>query len=197
MFQIPEPLHPAIVHFPIVLLLIGAGGAVVSLFTERWYVRKWAAIALLLGALGAVVANWSGNNAKETVGVLAESAETLLDRHEELAETTRNIAIVAAVLGLVAAFANLKGMLLRVARVTTAVVSLVCMRFFSRKKVDSPDCVPKYTTTATRPEKFVPESFDGTGGSRVSRTPSAHQLALGTAAGGFQSTGGVFRKGCT
>ena len=83
MFQIPEPLHPAMVHFPIVLLLIGAGGAVVSLFTERWYVRKWAAIALLLGALGAVVATWSGNNAKETVGVLAESAETLLDHHEE------------------------------------------------------------------------------------------------------------------
>ena len=43
---------------------------------------------------------WSGNNAKETVGVLAESAETLLDHHEELPETTRNIAIVAAVLGL-------------------------------------------------------------------------------------------------
>lgn len=97
----------------------------VSLFTERWCVRKWTAIALLLGALGAVVATWSGNNAKETVGVLAESAETLLDHHEELAETTRNIAFVAAVLGLVAAFANLRGKLLRVARVTTAVVSLV------------------------------------------------------------------------
>jgi len=35
MFQLPDPLHPAIVHFPIVLLLIGAAGAVVSVFTER------------------------------------------------------------------------------------------------------------------------------------------------------------------
>ena len=168
MFQIPEPLHPAIVHFPIVLLLIGAGGAVVSLFTERWYVRKWVAIALLLGALGAVVATWSGNNAKETVGVLAESAETLLDHHEELAETTRNIAIVAAVLGLVAAFANLRGMLLRVARVTTAVVSLVCMYYVVQTAHMGGQLVYKHgvglSSSVQSPNSAAPRSPDRKGG---------------------------------
>jgi uncharacterized membrane protein len=129
MFQLPDPLHPAIVHLPIVLLLIGAVGAVVSVFTERWNVRKWTALLLIGGALGAFAATWSGNQAKETVGTLTESVETLLDNHEELAETARNIAVFAGLLGLVSAFVNLKGAVRRVATVATAVVSLICVYY--------------------------------------------------------------------
>jgi uncharacterized membrane protein len=129
MFQLPDPLHPAVVHFPIVLLLIGAAGAVISVFTERWNVRKWTALVLIAGALGAFAATWSGNQAKETVGTLTESAETLLDNHEELAETARNIAVFAGVLGLVSAFVNLKGAFRRVATVATAVISLICVYY--------------------------------------------------------------------
>jgi uncharacterized membrane protein len=127
MFQLPDPLHPAIVHFPIVLLLIGAAGAVVSVFTERWNVRKWTALLLIGGALGAFAATWSGNQAKETVGTLTESAETLLDNHEELAETARNIAIFAGFVGLVSAFVKLKGSLRHMPTVATAVLSLICV----------------------------------------------------------------------
>ena len=129
MFQLPDPLHPAIVHFPIVLLLIGAVGTVISVFTERWNVRKWTALVLIAGALGAFAATWSGNQAKETIGTLTESAEKLLDNHEELAETARNIAVFAGVLGLVSAFVNLKGALRPMATVATAVMSLICVYY--------------------------------------------------------------------
>ena len=84
---------------------------------------------LIGGALGAFAATWSGNQAKETVGTLTESAETLLDNHEELAETARNIAIFAGLLGLVSAFVKLKGALRHVPSLATAVVSLICVYY--------------------------------------------------------------------
>jgi uncharacterized membrane protein len=129
MFQIPEPLHPALVHFPIVLLLIGAVGALVSVFTDKWNARKWTALLLIAGAFGAFVATWSGNQAKETIGELAQTAENLLDRHEELAETTRNVAIATGVIGLVSAFVKSKGAFRRVATLATAVMSLICVYY--------------------------------------------------------------------
>ena len=82
---------------------------------------------LIGGALGAFAATWSGNQAKETVGTLTESAETLLDNHEELAETARNIAIFAGFVGLVSAFVKLKGSLRHMPTVATAVLSLICV----------------------------------------------------------------------
>jgi hypothetical protein len=58
------------------------------------------ALLLIAGALGAFVATWSGNQAKETIRELPQAAENLLDRHEELAETTRNFAIAAGIVAL-------------------------------------------------------------------------------------------------
>ena len=54
-------------------------------------------------------AMWSGNQAKETVGELPGAVEEILDRHEDLAETARNFAIVVGGLALVGAFVSLKG----------------------------------------------------------------------------------------
>jgi uncharacterized membrane protein len=69
MFSIPNPLHPAIVHFPIVLLLIGAAVAMVSVFVSRWHLA-WVAAALLgLGVVGSFFAVKTGDSAKESVGV--------------------------------------------------------------------------------------------------------------------------------
>jgi uncharacterized membrane protein len=129
MFQIPEPLHPALVHFPIVLLIVGAIAAVVSVFTNKWNVRKWTALLLIMGGLGAVAATWSGDQAKETIGEVPGAVEQVLDRHEELAETARNFAIVAGILGFVSCFVNLRGALRHVPTVATAVVSLICVYY--------------------------------------------------------------------
>jgi len=129
MFQIPEPLHPALVHFPIVLLIIGSFGALLSVFTDKSQVPKWTALLLIMGALGAFAATWSGNQAKETVGELPGAVEQMLDRHEELAETARNFAIVAGGLALISAFVNFKGAFRHGATVATAVMSLICVYY--------------------------------------------------------------------
>ena len=65
MFTIPDPLHPAIVHFPIVLLLLGAPLAVLAVFVRKWQLPLLAAVVLGLGGAGAITATWSGGKDAE------------------------------------------------------------------------------------------------------------------------------------
>jgi uncharacterized membrane protein len=103
MFSIPNPLHPAIVRFPIVLLLIGAAVAMVSVFVSRWHLA-WVAAALLgLGVVGSFFAVKTGDSAKESVGELPPAVETLVDAHEKWAERTEIVGAVAAALAIGAA----------------------------------------------------------------------------------------------
>lgn len=101
--MLPDPLHPAIVHFPIVLLLLGAPLAVVSVFLTRWHLPLLTAAVLVLGGAGAFVATWTGGEAAELAGELPGSGEKVLDEHEEWGERARNAGIVAAVLAVAAA----------------------------------------------------------------------------------------------
>lgn len=101
--MIPDPLHPAIVHFPIVLLLLGAPLAVVAVFVRKWHLPLLAAVVLALGCAGAVMAAWSGLKDAEMVGELSGNGDEILDAHEEWGERTRNVAILAAVLAAAAA----------------------------------------------------------------------------------------------
>src|ERR1700751_4188378 len=103
MFSIPNPLHPAIVHFPIVLLLIGAAVAVVSVFVSGWRLALVAAALLALGAAGALFAVKTGDSAQESLGKLPPAVETLADAHEKWAERTEIVGAVAAALAVVAA----------------------------------------------------------------------------------------------
>lgn len=113
MFSIPSPLHPALVHFPIVLILIGTAAAVAAVFVRRWHLPWVAAGLLLAGAVGGVAATWSGEEEGETVGGLSPEAEQILDEHEEWGERTRNLAILA---GLLAAGAVVAGRFPKVSR---------------------------------------------------------------------------------
>lgn len=101
--MIPNPLHPAIVHFPIVLILFGAAAAVVAVFFRRWHLPWLAAGLLAGGALGAFAAAWTGGAEEEIIGELSPQAEQILDKHEEWGERTRNIAILAALLAVASA----------------------------------------------------------------------------------------------
>ncbi len=103
MFSIPDPLHPAIVHFPIVLILFGTMAAVAAVFFRRWHLPWLAAGLLAAGALGAFAATWTGGNDEEIVGEISPAAEQILDEHEEWGERTRNIAIAAALLAIASA----------------------------------------------------------------------------------------------
>jgi uncharacterized membrane protein len=101
--MIPDPLHPAIVHFPIVFLLLGAPLAIAVVFIRSWNLPVVAAIVLTLGAAGAAVATWTGGQAAELAGELNGSGEQILDEHEELGGRARNAGIVAAVLAVASA----------------------------------------------------------------------------------------------
>lgn len=102
MIAIPDPLHPAVVHFPIVLILIGTASAVIAAIMPKWHLPVLAACLLCAGALGAIAATWSGDRDEEVLGELDPTAEHVLEEHEEWGETTRNSALVAAVLSVAA-----------------------------------------------------------------------------------------------
>ena len=93
---LPNPLHPAVVHFPIVLLLLGAACAIVAAFWRKHYVPAFAATLLLLGALG----TWAAVESGESDGGLLENGspqvQSLVDEHETWAKRTLAISIVAA-----------------------------------------------------------------------------------------------------
>ena len=103
MISLPNPLHPAIVHFPIVLILLGTMAALLVVVLRRWHLPWLAAVLLATGAAGALVATWSGGEQAEIAGEISESAERILDQHEEWGELTRNMAIAAAILALLSA----------------------------------------------------------------------------------------------
>lgn len=79
---LPEPLHPAVVHFPIVLLLLAAPVAVVAVFGRSRCLPVIAAVLLGLGALGAVVAVQTGENESERVAE-TPALEAVMEEHEE------------------------------------------------------------------------------------------------------------------
>lgn len=95
MISLPSPLHPAIVHFPIVLVLIGTALALVAAFTSRWHVRWFAGILLTLGAVGVVVAAKTGAVDMEMID-RPPAMTSLLEEHETWAERAEILSLIAA-----------------------------------------------------------------------------------------------------
>ena len=94
---IPDPLHPAVVHFPIVLLLLGAPLAVVAVFVPR--LGLLAAAVLSLAAVAAVAAVQTGELEKrDEIAVPEGEGKNVLRRHEDHGEGSRNAALAAALL---------------------------------------------------------------------------------------------------
>ncbi|HLP76511.1 MAG TPA: DUF2231 domain-containing protein, partial [Candidatus Paceibacterota bacterium] len=103
MNALPNPLHPAVVHFPIVLILLGAAVALVAAFWRKGYIPVFAAILLSLGALGSWVAMETGESDGGIVENSTPAAEQLIEAHEEWAERTLVIASIAAVIAVASA----------------------------------------------------------------------------------------------
>ncbi len=93
---IPNPLHPALVHFPIALILLGTLLAIVAVFSRRFHLPWIAAGMLGLGAVGAIAATWSGEEDGEKQESIPAQAKEMLEEHEEWGERARNIALLAA-----------------------------------------------------------------------------------------------------
>ena len=96
----PDPLHPALVHFPVVLILLGAAAAVVTVVWRKAQLPVYAALLLTLGALGAWVAVATGKADGGLVETSGPAMAALLDAHETWAERTRTAATLAAILAI-------------------------------------------------------------------------------------------------
>lgn len=98
----PDPLHPALVHFPIVLALLApllAGGFFFAIQTRRLPARAWLAVVGL--QLAIVATGWftaeAGEEEEERVERIV--AEDPIEEHEEAAETFLWIAGIAVPIG--------------------------------------------------------------------------------------------------
>ena len=92
-YDIPY-LHPLAVHFPIVLLLLAAGAAVLYALVGRGVWRLAALGLFALGTLGAVVAGQTGETLKQDVEG-EPVVEAVLGTHERVAEVTTWAAALA------------------------------------------------------------------------------------------------------
>jgi uncharacterized membrane protein len=84
-------LHPLIVHFPIALLMVAPILVMVGLLLkgQRTFLTS-ALLLMVLGTAGAWLAVATGNSAGELAERLP-GVKALLERHEEMAETTRTV----------------------------------------------------------------------------------------------------------
>jgi uncharacterized membrane protein len=98
---LPDPLHPAIVHFPVVLILLGTIAAFAAIFWRKNLMPALAAVLLTFGALGAWVAMETGESDGGIEESLSAPAEMLLDAHEDWAKRTMAAAAAAAVAAVV------------------------------------------------------------------------------------------------
>ncbi len=87
--MLPDPLHPALVHFPIVLALLApllAAGFLWAIHTRRLPARAWLAIVVLQAAI--VGAGWltleAGEDQEERVERVVR--ESTIEEHAEAAE---------------------------------------------------------------------------------------------------------------
>lgn len=102
--NLPDPLHPAIVHFPITLILMGTVAAVAAVVFPRAALAGFSAVILAFGAAGAIAATWSGDVDEEKAEHAGVAANQVFEEHEEWGERARNAAILGALAAGVAAF---------------------------------------------------------------------------------------------
>jgi uncharacterized membrane protein len=98
--MIPEPLHPAVVHFPVALAVLAPFAALAALGAIRvgWLpARAWLAVVLLHGLLAgsAWLAVETGEEQEERVERVVR--ERFLEEHEEAAERFLTVVALAFV----------------------------------------------------------------------------------------------------
>ena len=100
---VPDPLHPAVVHFPVVLIVLGCAAAWVAVFLRKGNIPWFAAVLLLLGAAGAWAAKETGKSDGGLLDSPSPKMESLLDAHQNWAERTVMVATITALVAVAAA----------------------------------------------------------------------------------------------
>jgi uncharacterized membrane protein len=92
-----DALHPIVVHFPVALFLVFPVFVLLPVVLRKSArgLLTAAAVVLCIAAGGAVLATATGDAAEQLV-MGDQALQDVLDRHEELAETTRNVLLAYA-----------------------------------------------------------------------------------------------------
>jgi len=97
MSLLPDPFHPAVVHFPIALSLVGLLLDLLSRHPKARSLAPGGLVLMVLAALGGIAAVLSGQVAEDDAAV-PRAARDLLERHEELGDVAMwALLVVAAV----------------------------------------------------------------------------------------------------
>lgn len=99
---LPDPLHPAVVHFPIAFMLLGTVLAIFSFLCFKSYLRFFALILFVLSALGATLAVKTGSEAWDPLVTEYPSVDLTLNAHAESGEFTKALTIITAAVCLLA-----------------------------------------------------------------------------------------------
>jgi uncharacterized membrane protein len=135
MFEIPDPLHPAVVHFPIVLVFLGTLLSVLTVFTRRGALPQFAAVILILAAGGAHLAVNTGGDQVDDVLRRMPDAKPLILAHAEWGLKMRTATVVAGISALVAlAFYRTRRFRRILAFLTTIIAAWACYCAFEAAK---------------------------------------------------------------
>ena len=162
--MLPNPLHPAVVHFPVVLafrLPLFAVGAVWAIRRGARPIRAWSIPLAVAAALAA--SSWAAVETGEAQDERVERvvAEQPLSAHEEMAET---FLAASAGLALVAAAGLIGGLAGRVARIATAVGSVALVVAAARVGHSGGELVYRYgAASAYTPAAGVAVTRDAAG----------------------------------
>ncbi|MFZ5787030.1 MAG: DUF2231 domain-containing protein [Acidobacteriota bacterium] len=99
----PDPLHPAVIHFPIALAAVAFLVELIARHRQARHLESAAALLIVLAALGGVAATVTGNLAEEEA-VIPAVAGPLLEEHEELGERAMWLLLATAAARLVLAW---------------------------------------------------------------------------------------------
>ena len=100
---IPDPLHPAIIHFPIALSLVAILFEFLARHPRARALETSAGLLMVLAALGSVAAVLSGQAARDEA-VVPPPVAPLIERHEELGELAMWLLLAVAAVRLVLAW---------------------------------------------------------------------------------------------
>jgi uncharacterized membrane protein len=124
MLEIPDPLHPAIVHFPIVLIFLGTLLSVLTIFTRRGALPQFTAIILILAAgAGQLAVNTGGDQADDVIRRMPE-AKPLVFVHAEWGERMRTAGVIAAIGAVLALACYRFGRFRRVLALITTIIAI-------------------------------------------------------------------------
>ena len=92
---LPDPLHPALVHFPIALSLVALLFELLARHPRARTLEGSAGVLMVLAALGSVAAVLSGNAAHDEA-VVPPAAAALIALHEQVGELAMWLLLVLA-----------------------------------------------------------------------------------------------------